>query len=102
MMSLLPNGGTMGRDSAPHQPDPDPHDEAEVEQDEGPIGGEIHVAGGGVPQILRWFAYLMYVWAVVYLVVHPSVPHREVILISAALIGAWLLFFALTKRPPEL
>jgi hypothetical protein len=44
----------------------------------------------------------MYVWAVVYLVVHPSVPHREVILIFAALIGAWLLFFALTKRPSEL
>ena len=92
----------MDRDSPPHQPGPDSHDEAEVEQDEGPIGGEIDVAGGGAPQVLRWFAYLMYVWGVVYLVVHPSVPHREVILIFASLIGAWLLFFALTKRPSEL
>jgi hypothetical protein len=60
------------------------------------------VAGGGLPKVLRWGAYLAHVWAVLYLVVHPSVPYREILFVFAALIGAWLLFFALAKRPPEL
>ena len=67
-----------------------------------PIGGEIRVRGGGSPQWIRWFIYLLHVWAVVYMVVHPQVEHREVILVFAGLITAWFLFFALTKRPPEL
>ncbi|MDP7640212.1 MAG: hypothetical protein QGG73_10945 [Candidatus Hydrogenedentes bacterium] len=76
-------------------------DPPDYEDDEA-IGGEIRVAGGGLPKVLRWGAYLAHVWAVLYLVVHPSVPYREILFVFAALIGAWLLFFALAKRPPEL
>ena len=91
----------MSSDNTP-QTDLDPTVQNEDEQDDSAIGGEIRVTGGGAPRIMRWAGYLMYVWAVVYLVVHPSVPHREIVLIFAALIGAWFLFFALTNRPPEL
>ena len=67
-----------------------------------PIGGEIHVRGGGSPRWMRWFIYFLHAWAVIYLVAHPPVEQREIILVFAGLITAWLLFFALTKRPPEL
>jgi hypothetical protein len=52
--------------------------------------------------VFRWIAYLAHIWAVLYLVVHPSVPYREIMFVFAALTAAWLVFFALTKRPPEL
>ena len=92
----------MKRESSSPEPEPDTHPRDEGQQDELPIGGEIRVTGGGMPRFLRWAIYLLYVWGAVYLVVHPTVPHREILFIFAALIGAWLLFFALTKRPPEL
>ena len=77
---------------------PQPLGQGEAE----PIGGEIRVRGGGSPSWLRWFINFLYVWAAIYLVVHPPVEHREIILVFAGLITAWFLFFALTKRPPEL
>ena len=69
---------------------------------EEPIGGEIRVRGGGSPRWLRWLIYLFHVWAVGYLVVHPKIERHEIVLVFAGLIAAWFLFFALTKRPPEL
>ncbi len=79
---------------------PDVH-KAESPQTE-PIGGEIRVRGGGSPRWLRWLIYLFHVWAVAYLVLHPTIEHREIYLIFAGIIAVWFLFFALTKRPPEL
>ena len=92
----------MTKEDATTEPQPDPLTDDEDAQDDSPIGGEIRVTGGGAPRVFQWAIYLVYIWAIVYLVVHPSVPHREIILAFAALIGAWLVFFALTKRPPEL
>ena len=77
--------------SEPQQPE---------EQDDA-IGGEIRVTGGGMPIILRRIAYALFVWAVVYLVVHPRVEHMEIAWVTAGLLTAWLLFFALTKRPAD-
>ena len=77
-------------------------DDASNNPDDDAIGGEIRVAGGGAPKVFRWIAYLAHIWAVLYLVVHPSVPYREIMFVFAALTAAWLVFFALTKRPPEL
>ena len=70
--------------------------------EEEPIGGEIRVRRGGSPRWLGWSIYSLHAYAAVYLLVHPSVGHREVNLVFAGLIGAWLLFFALTKRTPEI
>ncbi len=77
-----------------------PKSEQPQEQDDA-IGGEVRVTGGGMPIILRWVAYALFVWAVLYIVVHPRVEHMEVIWVTAGLLTAWLLFFALTKRPAD-
>lgn len=77
-----------------------PEPEQPREQDDA-IGGEVRVTGGGMPIILRWVAYTLFVWAVLYIVVHPRVEHMEVIWATAGLLTAWLLFFALTKRPAD-
>ena len=82
--------------AAPETPEP----EQPQEQDDA-IGGEIRVAGGGMPIILRRIAYALFVWAVVYLVVHPRVEDMEIAWVTAGLLTAWLLFFALTKRPAD-
>jgi hypothetical protein len=66
------------------------------------IGGELRAGSGGSPRLLRWITYALYVWGVLYLLVHPSIPHRVIILVFGGIIGAWLLFYSLTKRPPEL
>ncbi len=86
--------------STPEAEKPAPQTLVQAQKD--PIGGEIHVRSGGTPRWLRWSIYFLYAWAIVYLVVHPPVEHREILLIFAGLITAWLLFFAFTKRPPEL
>jgi hypothetical protein len=65
------------------------------------IGGEIRVGRGVAPRWLRWWGYFLHVWAVIYILVHPSVGRREIILVAAVLIAAWLVFYALTKRPSE-
>ena len=94
---------TMGSDADARSGEADPEPQSADQQDqEEPIGGEIRVGQGGTPSLIRWTIYLLHIWAVVYLLVHPSVPHREILLALGALVGAWLVFFALTKRPPEL
>ena len=80
-------------DQAPSAPEPPEEDDA--------IGGEIRVTGGGMPIILRRIAYALFVWAVLYLVVHPRVEHMEIVWATAGALTAWLLFFALTKRPAD-
>ena len=65
------------------------------------IGGEIRVAGGGMPIILRRIAYILFVWAILYLVVHPRVERMEIVWATAGALTAWLLFFALTRRPAD-
>ena len=80
-------------DQTPSAPEPQAQDDA--------IGGEIRVAGGGMPIILRRIAYALFVWAVLYLVVHPRVEHMEIVWATAGALTAWLLFFALTKRPAD-
>ena len=69
-------------------------------QDE-PIGGEVRVRGGAAPRFMRWLAFVLFVWAIIYLVVHPVVEHRVILWVTAGLMTAWLLFFALAKRPPD-
>ncbi len=93
---MTDNGDLLSTDE--ETPEPQPAGQSEAE----PIGGEIRVTGGGSPRWLRWFIYSLHVWAIIYLVVHPTVANREIILVFAGLITVWLLFFALTKRPPEL
>ncbi len=91
----------MERDNEPPQPP------ASQSQDlEEPIGGEIRVRGGGAPRFLRWLAYILFVWAILYLVIqslviHPPVEHRIILWVFTGLLTAWLLFFALTKRPVD-
>lgn len=70
-------------------------------EDPNTIGGEVRVSFGAAPRVLRWIGYVVYVWAIVYLLVHPSIEYRIIILIFAGILGAWLLFYGLTKRPPE-
>ena len=70
------------------------------EQDDA-IGGEIRVAGGAAPRFMRWLAFVHFVWAILYLVVHPRIEHHEIMWVCAGLLTAWLLFFALTKRPAD-
>jgi hypothetical protein len=70
------------------------------EQDDA-IGGEIRVAGGAAPRFMRWLAFVHFVWAILYLVVHPRIEHQEIMWVCAGLLTAWLLFFALTKRPAD-
>ncbi len=84
------------RDNEPQQPPASPTQELEE-----PIGGEIRVAGGGAPRVMRWLAYLLFVWAILYLVIHPPVEHHIILWVFAGLLTAWLLFFALKKRPPD-
>ena len=83
------------RDSA-SEPEPQP-----AEEQDDAIGGEIRVTGGGVPIVLRRIAYALFVWAVLYLVVHPRVENMEIVWATAGALTAWLLFFALTRRPAD-
>ncbi len=67
-----------------------------------PIGDEIRVRGGGVPPWLRWWGYLLHVWAAAYLLAHPPVDQRLIVLVFGGVVVLWLLFYALTRRPSEL
>ena len=86
------------------QNDKDTQAPSEPQQPQGQddaIGGEIRVAGGAAPRFMRWLAFVHFVWAILYLVVHPRIEHQEIMWICAGLLTAWLLFFALTKRPAD-
>ena len=73
-----------------------------AEDEEEPIGGEVRVHRGGTPRSLLWTGYTLYAAAALYLLVHPPIEHRGIILAFAAIITAWLLYFALRRKPSEL
>ena len=77
--------------------------ESEGEDRERPFGGEVPVGGGSMPRFLRWITYLLFIWAITYLLVHPRLDEDwEIVLVFAGLLMAWLLFFTITKRPSDL
>ena len=91
-----------GTEEAPAESTPPEHEPTpETPAQDDAIGGEIRSAGGGMPPILRKVAYALFVWAILYLVVHPRVERMEIVWVTAGLLTAWLLFFALTRRPAD-
>lgn len=68
-----------------------------------PWGGEVHVRGGAAPSALRWVNYGLFVWAVVYLMVHPRLAEGQIFLwIAAGLLTVWAIIRFVTKKPPEI
>ncbi|MBI3977842.1 MAG: hypothetical protein HY331_06625 [Chloroflexi bacterium] len=63
-------------------------------------GDGIQVGRGRPPAWLRWYSYALWLVAVVYLLLHPIVENA-VPVITAAIVGAWIVYTWLTRRPLE-
>jgi hypothetical protein len=86
-----------------------------AKQDAPPVpefGGEVSIGGGPGPRWLRWWYYLVYVWAIAYLVGAFVVDrlidgdasyysYYGIVLVFAAALTAWLVYIAWKKKPPE-
>jgi hypothetical protein len=76
------------------------------------FGGEVSIGGGPGPRWLRWWYYLVYVWAIAYLVGAFVVDrvidgdasyysYYGIVLIFAGVLTVWLVYIAWKKQPPE-
>lgn len=77
------------------------HSMAPTPQEEKPFGGEVEVRGGAPPRWMRWITYVLFAWAIIYLLVHPQVEDHFVVLIIAGVLIAWVVLFTVTKGPAE-
>jgi len=67
-----------------------------------PIGGEVRIGSGRAPAFVRWFNYGIYVAAIAYLLVFwPDTGYHPVIIALAALLGLWLAYIAIGRKPAE-
>lgn len=76
------------------------------------FGGEVSVGGRPGPRWPRWWYYLVYVWAIAYLVGAFIVDrviggdasyysYYGIVLVFAGLLTVWLVYIAWKKKPPE-
>ncbi|MFN8556169.1 MAG: hypothetical protein U0531_02050 [Dehalococcoidia bacterium] len=65
-----------------------------------PVGGEVGIGGGPAPRWLRPWFYIVYVWAILYLLIQ-NVAQYWLVALFAALLLVWLGYIAWKKRPPE-
>ena len=86
-----PAGPSHGQAAAPSPPEP-----------EAPFGGEVRLAQGAAPPLLRWFNYAMYLAAIAYLVVFwADTGYHPIVIVFAGLLSAWLVYVFVAKKPVE-
>ena len=78
--------------SSPERQPPPPVDDA--------VGGEVRIGGGPGPRWLRWWFYLVYVWAILYLLVQ-DVERYWIVATFGVLLIVWLGYIVWKKKPPE-
>ena len=76
-------------------PDPVPADRADPL-----IGGEVQAGTGRLPGFFRWLNIGLYVATIMYLILN-RVESYVILLVLAALLTAWVIYFATQKKPPE-
>ncbi len=64
------------------------------------IGGEVHVGRGAGPRWLRYWYYLVYVWAAAYLLIE-DVDRYWIVATFGVLLLVWLAYIWWKKKPPE-
>ena len=64
------------------------------------VGGEVRIGRGAGPRWLRYWYYLVYVWAILYLLIE-DVPRYWILALFAALLTVWLGYIIWKKKPPE-
>ncbi len=65
-----------------------------------PIGDEVRIGGGPAPRWLRYWFYLIYLWAILYLLIQ-DVEQYWILAGFGVLLTAWLVYIAWKKKPPE-
>lgn len=65
-----------------------------------PVGGEVRIGRGGGPRWLRYWYYLVYVWAILYLLIE-DVDQYWIVAGFAGLLIVWLVYIVWKKKPPE-
>lgn len=67
-----------------------------------PIGGEVRIGSGRAPAFVRWFNYGVYVAAIAYLLIFwPDTDYHPVVIGFAALLGLWLAYIVIGRKPAE-
>ena len=64
------------------------------------FGGEVRIGGGPGPRWLRWWFYILYVWAILYLFIQ-DVERYWIVAAFGVLLIAWLTYIIWRKKPPE-
>lgn len=64
------------------------------------IGGEVEAGTGRLPGFFRWLNAALYVLAIMYLILN-RVESYAILLILAAALAAWTIYFVTQKKPPE-
>jgi hypothetical protein len=64
------------------------------------VGGEVRIGRGGGPRWLRFWYYLVYVWAILYLLIE-DVDRYWMVAAFGGLLIVWLGYIAWKKKPPE-
>jgi hypothetical protein len=76
----------------------------EPEREEPPreeFGGEVRIGGGPAPRWLRYWYYLVYLWAILYLLIQPGLDRYWIAATFAVLLTVWLGYIWWKKKPPE-
>ncbi|MBI2761451.1 MAG: hypothetical protein HYX51_08510 [Chloroflexi bacterium] len=64
------------------------------------VGGEVRIGRGAGPRWLRYWYYLVYLWAILYLLIE-DVDRYWIMATFGGLLIVWLGYIIWKKRPPE-
>ncbi len=64
------------------------------------IGGEVEAGSGRLPGFYRWLNIGLYLATIMYLILN-RVESYAILLVLAAALGVWVIYFATQKKPPE-
>jgi hypothetical protein len=64
------------------------------------VGQEVGYGTGRLPSFFRWLNIGLYLGAIVYLLVNQVEGYLILIVLAAALLS-WLVYFVVAKKPPE-
>ena len=91
---------TFAAGQAPPETESQPAETGPADDPDRLIGGEVEAGTGRLPGFYRWLNIGLYLVTIMYLILN-RVESYAILLVLAVALGAWTIYFATQKKPPE-